>query len=265
MDSLALAAKMKRLAVWADRTCQPEGFIQRCYDGAPFGGCYVTLDPSRQGPHASGNWNRIFLCGAEPGLRPEGLSRLVKQFTAAGVRRFFAWLSPGPDMDTIRGWLAACGFSHVHWMGYPTLYRASLEPAQFDTELEIREVSVTEIARARDQLGETMWREYERSAGKEGFFHFMAFDAGRPVAIGALAVFEGLGYLNSAATAESDRKRGAQQALIAMRIEKARAVGCSALAVETLTMLEHSLRNLQRAGFAEVFDKEVYGWSADGR
>jgi len=265
VDSLALASKMKRLAVWLDRNCQPEGFVQRCYDGAPFGGCYVTLDPSRQGPAASGNWNRIHLCGTEPGLTPDGLSRLAEQFAAAGVRRFFVWLCPGPDMDTVRGWLPAGGFARVPWTGYPTLYRASHAPAPFETTLDVREVSPAEIERARDQLGDTMWREYERSAGKDGFFHFMAFDADRPVAIGALAVFEGLGYLNSAATAEVDRKRGAQQALIAMRIEKARAVGCSALAVETLTMLEHSLRNLRRAGFEEVFEKEVYGSSADGR
>src|SRR5262245_64835309 len=103
-----------------------------------------------------------------------------------------------------------------------------------------------------------MWREYELSAGKEGFFHFMAFDAGRPVAIGALGVFEGLGYLNSAATAGSDRRRGAQQALIASRIEKAREVGCSALAVETLTMLEHSLRNMQLSSFIDEFAREYY-------
>ena len=262
MDSLALASKMRRLAVWIDRNCQPAGFIQRCHSGAPFGGCYVSIDPNRQGPYASGNWNRIHLCGTEAGLSPDGLSRLAEQFTDAGVHRFFVWLSPGPEMDTIRSWLSAAGFSRIRRTGYPTLYRASLEPARFDSELDIREVRPREIARARDQLGDTMWREYELSAGKEGFFHFMAFDAGRPVAIGALGVFEGLGYLNSAATAESDRKRGAQQALIASRIEKAREVGCSALAVETLTMLEHSLRNLRRAGFQEVFEKEVYQWSA---
>jgi len=262
MDSSALASKLKRLAVWFDRNCQPAGFIQRCHDRAPFGGAYVTIDPGRQGPAASGNWNRIHLCGAEPGLTPDGLSRLTEQFTAAGVRQFFVWLSPGPEMDTIRGWLAARALKRVPWTGYPTLYRASLTPATFETALEIREVGPAEIARARDALGDTMWREYETSAGQDGFFHFMAFDAGRPVAIGALAAFEGLGYLNSAATAEGDRKRGAQQALIAKRIEKARAVGCTALAVETLTMLEHSLRNLQRAGFEQVFEKEVYGTPA---
>jgi GNAT superfamily N-acetyltransferase len=259
MDILTLALTMKRLAVWLDGNCQPAGFVQRCYDSAPFGGAYVTIDASRQGPAASANWNRIHLCGAEPGLTPEGLARLTEQFTAAGVLRFFVWLSPGPAMDTIRGWLAARGFTRGPWTAYPTLYRASLASAKFETALEIREVGPAEVARARDELGDTIWREYETSVGKDGFFHFMAFDAGRPVAIGALAAFEGLGYLNSAATAEGDRKRGAQQALIAMRIEKARAVGCTALAVETLTMLEHSLRNLQRAGFEQVFEKEVYG------
>src|SRR5262245_15558449 len=262
MDSLALASKMRRLAVWIDRNCQTASLIQRCYSGAPFGGCYVSIDPSRQGPHASGNWNRIHLCGTEPGLSPDGLSRLAEQFSDAGVRRFFVWLSPGPEMDTIRSWLSAAGFSRVSRIGYPTLHRASLDPARFDSELDIREVLPREIARARDHLGDTMWREYELSASKEGFFHFMAFDAGRPVAVGALGVFEGLGYLNSAATAESDRKCGAQQALIASRIEKARQIGCSALAAETLTMLEHSLRNLRRAGFQEVFEKEVYECSA---
>jgi GNAT superfamily N-acetyltransferase len=107
-----------------------------------------------------------------------------------------------------------------------------------------------------------MWGEYERSFGKDGFSHFMAFDGTRPVAIGALAVFEGLGYLTLATTAEGDRQRGAQSALIAARIAKARELGCTALAVETLTMLENSLRNLERAGFRVAYEKEVYGWSA---
>ena len=66
----------------------------------------------------------------------------------------------------------------------------------------------------------------------------------------------------AAATAESHRQRGAQQALIAARIEQAERIGCSILVSETLTMLEHSLRNLQRAGFQEVYEKEVYEWNA---
>jgi GNAT superfamily N-acetyltransferase len=90
----------------------------------------------------------------------------------------------------------------------------------------------------------------------------MAFDDARPVAIATLCVFEGLGYLMAAATAESHRRRGAQQALIAKRIQRAEQIGCAMQVSETLYMIEHSYRNLQRAGFQEVYEKEVYEWNA---
>ena len=263
MDSLALALTMKRLAIWLDRAWQPAGFVAKQYEGAPFGRCYVSIDPKRQQQQASANRNRVHLCGAEPGLRPEGLARLIEQFTAAGVQRFFVWLSPGPDMDTVRGWLGDAGFvPRMQWTRYPTLIRDSLEPPPFRTDLVVRETKDSDLAAAHEAAGDTMWGEYERSFGKDGFSHFMAFDGTRPVAIGALAVFEGLGYLTLATTAEGDRQRGAQSALIAARIAKARELGCTELAVETLTMLENSLRNLERAGFRVAYEKEVYGWSA---
>jgi hypothetical protein len=66
-------------------------------------------DPNRQGTAASGNLNRIYLCGMEAGLQPDGLDRLIELFAAAGVKRFFVWLSPGPDMAVVRGWLKARG------------------------------------------------------------------------------------------------------------------------------------------------------------
>jgi GNAT superfamily N-acetyltransferase len=258
--------KLKRFIRWLDDRCQPDnqptGLVRKQFHGAPFGGAYVTIDPNRQGTAASANLNRVYLCGAEVGLQPDGLDRLIELFTAAGVKRFFVWLSPGPDMDVVRGWLKQRGLTRVPWTGYPTLCRGARSPVQFKTDFEIREVSAAEIGAARDQLGDTLWPEYARPAGTQDFFHFMAFDGDRPVAIAALCRFEDLGYLMAARTAEAHRKRGAQQALIAERIERAEQIGCSILVSETLTMLEHSLRNLQRAGFRQVYDKEVYEWNA---
>jgi GNAT superfamily N-acetyltransferase len=262
MDKIALSLKLKRFIPWFDSRCEPGRQVRKQFDGAPFGNCYVTVDPACQGPAASGNLNRVYLCGTEAGLLPEGLDRLIELFTAAGAKRFFVWLSPGPDMDRVRGWLKERGLSRGRWTGYPTLCRSGRSPVRFRTDFEIREVGPAEIAAARDQLGETMWPEYARPAGKEGFFHYMAFDGTRPVAIAALCIFEDLGYLMAARTAESHRKRGAQQALIAARIERAERIGASMLVSETLTMLEHSLRNLQRAGFREAYEKEVYEWSS---
>jgi hypothetical protein len=45
-------------------------------------------------------------------------------------------------------------------------------------------------------------------------------------------------------------------------VEQAEKQGCPILVSETLHMLEHSYRNLRRAGFAEIYEKEVYEWNA---
>jgi GNAT superfamily N-acetyltransferase len=262
MDQIELSLKLRRLTQWLDGHCQPEGFIRKQFHGAPFGSCYVTIDPGRQGPFASANQNRVYLCGTESGMGADSLGHWIDLFTAHGVNRFFVWLSPGPDMDMVRGWLEQRGLVRLRRTGYPTLYRSGRSPVQFKTDLEVRQVSAEEIIGARDQLGQVKWPEYARPAGKQGFYHYMAFDGRRPVAIAALAVFEDLGYLMAAATVESHRQRGAQQALIARRIERAEQIGCSMLVSETLYMIEHSYRNLQRAGFQDAYEKEVYEWSA---
>ena len=195
-------------------------------------------------------------------MSADDVRRLIDVFAGHRVQRFFVWLSPGPDMDKARGLLDQAGFSRVHWTGYPTMCREGHSPAHFKTDLEIRQVGPDDIAASHETLGETLWPEYVTSAGKDGFFHYMAFDDRRPVAIAALCIFEDIGYLMAAATAEADRKRGAQQALIARRVAQAEQLGCAVLVSETLHMLEHSYRNLQRAGFAEAYEKEVYEWNA---
>ncbi len=262
MDEFELSLKLRRLAAWLDGRCQPDSLIRKQFLGSPFGSCYVTVDPGRQGPFPSANLNRVYLCGTETGMDFDSVERLIDLFRAEGVRRFFVWLSPGPHMDVVRRWLQGSGLSRIRRTGYPTLCRSARSPLQFKTNLEIREVSVDDIEAARDRLGDTLWPEYARSAGTKDFFHYMAFDGGEPVAIAALCIFEDIGYLMAAATAESHRKRGAQQALIAKRVERAEQLGCSIQVSETLYMLEHSYRNLQRAGFREVYEKEVYEWNA---
>jgi len=262
MDAISLSQKMRRLEIWLGEGCQPDGLIRHQFDGPPLGKCYLTIDPTRQGETASGNYNRVYLCGREAGVEAASVARWIDLFREHGVKKFFVWLNPGPDMETMRGWLEAGGLSRVPWVRYPTLVRDGNAPVQFRTDLSIREVTPDEIAAAREPLGKALWAEYVRSAGREGFFHYMAFDGARPVAIASLAVFDGLAYLLSASTNEADRGRGAQQALIAARLARAEQLGCAIAVSETLNILEHSLRNLQRVGFREIYEKEVYAWSA---
>lgn len=261
MDAIGLSLKMRRLEIWLGDGCQPESLIRHQFDAPPFGHCYLTIDPRRQGDTASGNYNRVYLCGRDAGVEEASVARWIELFARHGVKKFFVWLSPGPDMETVRGWLEAGGLSRVPYVRYPTLLRGGSASAPFRTDLDIREVTPEAIAAAHELLGEALWPEYVRSAGREGFFHYMAFDGARPVATAALAVFEDMAYLLSASTSEADRKRGAQQALIAARLARAEQLGCGIQVAETLNILEHSLRNLQRAGFREVYEKEVFAWS----
>jgi hypothetical protein len=113
MDEFALSLKMKRLVQWLDGNCQPDHLARMQFDAPPFGHCYLTIDTERQGPLASFNLNRVYLCGREVGMEPGGVTQWIELFAASGVTKFFVWLSPGPDMDAVRGWLEASGFSRI--------------------------------------------------------------------------------------------------------------------------------------------------------
>ena len=87
---------MKRLTHWLDSQHPPAGFVRKCFDGPPFGNCYITIDPDRQARFASGNMNCVYLCGAEPGMNSDSIRHIIDLFAAEGIERFFVWLSPGP-------------------------------------------------------------------------------------------------------------------------------------------------------------------------
>jgi len=99
---------------------------------------------------------------------------------------------------------------------------------------------------------------YEHTLGKPGFHHYLLFDEGRPIALAALVKFGEIGYLTYAGTIERERRRGAQCALIRHRVAAAQSMGCTHIVSQTLTMLEHSFANLQRCGFREVYEQQVF-------
>jgi GNAT superfamily N-acetyltransferase len=257
IDNLALARKMQRLAAAIDAHCRPAAAVRRMYDAAPFGNAYVCISPVEESQFASANHNRIHLCGTDGGLTAEGLAQLGQLFDEAGVGRFFVWLTPGPDMDAVRGWLAAAGMARNPHVAYPTLARPAGAAERTSGDIEVREL-VAEDADTLARLERASWSDFRRSLGAPGFTHYVACNRGRPIGSAALQVLDEVGHLCMAFTAEPDRRHGAQQALIARRIEQARALGCRVLVSETLSFLKSSLGNLRRAGFAPAYDKEVY-------
>ncbi len=78
---------------------------------------------------------------------------------------------------------------------------------------------------------------------------------------------DGAGYLGFAATLADHRRKGAQSALLAARIRRARELGCDVVLTETGELRDdlpgNSYRNILRAGFEEVAVTE--NWLRPGR
>lgn len=230
------------------------------FSAPPHGDAFLTIDPTSDAPAASYNRNRIVLSGARGGLTQDGLRSLVDMFRNRGIPRFFAWLSPGPGDASVRDWLQALSFKRVPWTRYPTLMFSTAGNLP-RTPFEIREVGAADYAVARASLADVVMEGYERTLGKPGFHHYLLLDEGRPIALAALVKFGEIGYLTYAGTAERERRRGAQCALIAHRVAAAQSMGCTHIVSQTLTMLEGSFANLQRCGFREVYEQEVFEYA----
>jgi N-acetylglutamate synthase-like GNAT family acetyltransferase len=258
MHVAALALKLRHLSSWIEQQEACTTLKAQQLPPVPFGRAEVTIDATSTAPAASLNRNRIHLCGDGNGLTLSGLQEIVALFEARKIERCFAWLSPGPNSDVVREWLDSLGFARVTWTRYPTLLHAATPTLLPQTDLEIRQVNAAEIAQTRPLLGAAMMDGYFATAGKRGFLHYMAFDESQPIAVAALVEVERIGYLTYAVTNASARRRGAQTALILRRIEDARRLGCTQIVSQTLTMLRESFANLQRCGFREVYEQEVY-------
>jgi hypothetical protein len=258
VNAIDLAEKLKKLNIQTDPWSRAAGLKQYRFNAGPLGSAYVSISLAEQGPFASSNFNRVYLCAAEDGLTAEGLASIADLFRQAGVERYYVWLSPGARMELVRRWLTDAGMTRRPYVSYPTLARDASAPSHITSRVEAREMDAGEARELAERHEGIASRDYLRSAGAPGFHHFMALDDGAPIATAVLYVLDDLGYLGAALTGEPFRGRGAQQALISKRIETAAALGCRILVSETLSILEVSLGNLQKAGFRTIFEKEVY-------
>ena len=91
-------------------------------------------------------------------------------------------------------------------------------------------------------------------AGARGFRCFLAELDGRPIAAAGLNVASGVALLAGAATIPEARRQGAQQALLAARLEYAAALGIDLAMVVTLPG-SASQRNSEKQGFRPVYTR----------
>jgi GNAT superfamily N-acetyltransferase len=110
------------------------------------------------------------------------------------------------------------------------------------------------IEMAASFVGRANWRQYAIWEGE------------RIVAVGSVFLNGECAHMFAGATAPDSRGRGAQSALLAVRLEAAAAAGCRWIVAETGAEGpgEHnpSLQNMLRAGFEPMYERTHWQWHA---
>lgn len=108
------------------------------------------------------------------------------------------------------------------------------------------------------ELGDFMLDLGRVTAMSRGTYAFLAELDGRAVATGALAMHDGVAILAGASTIPSERKRGAQRALLEARLQYALEQGCD-LATMGAQPGSASQRNAERQGFRIAYTRTKWG------
>jgi GNAT superfamily N-acetyltransferase len=213
-----------------------------------------------------------------------GLAEPATEAALDGIDDFFSRrglaydipLTPDAQPSELPEWLEARGFRCGYaWTKFAR--RADLTndlDRLLGSRLRVEAVS----ADRADLFADVFMRAYgtpevtrpllERLPGSGGWHCFVAFDGDEPAATGSLFVTDEVGWVGAGGTLPEFRRRGAQGALLAARIEAGCEAGCETLVTETGEPIDGqpggSYRNLERAGFEPLYVRQNYLSSADG-
>jgi GNAT superfamily N-acetyltransferase len=201
---------------------------------ADFGVATLELDDAFAGRVAS-------MAGATEVNHAVGVSTPAQLDALAdfyGAIRHAVSPAPGADLDAA---LRERGYEPGYaWMKFSRGVDALPDAS---TDLEIVEVGADrglDFGRAAVDgygLPQRVSDWFARLPGHGGWHCFVAYADGEPAATGALHIFEDVGWTGIGATRAEFRRRGAQSAILAARIERAAELGCT----------EHPPRRLRAA------------------
>jgi GNAT superfamily N-acetyltransferase len=226
------------------------------------GSALCTAVPAAPG---SALFNRVVGIGLEEPATEEALGE-IEAFFADGEVAYGITVTPDAEPLELTALLEARGFSR----GYAwAKFRRGIESAAGQqTDLTVERIG----ADSGDVFADVFQRAYgtpellrprlERIPTEAGWYCFVAFADGVPAATAAVFVSDEIGWFGMAGTLPDFRRRGAQTALLATRINAAREAGCTVLVTETGEPVEgrpsNSYRNIVRAGFEPVYVRQNY-------
>jgi GNAT superfamily N-acetyltransferase len=204
----------------------------------------------------SAMFNRVLGLGLERPATEADVAKIAGFFRELGVD-WCAAVAPQADPPQLASWLSAQRLAPGY--GWAKFRRGADEPQAGATDVRVEQVdgreanTFAEVFVRGYGVPEVMQEWLARLPERERWRCFVAYDGDTPAATGAVFISEGVAWLGIAATLPEHRRRGAQSALLAARIEAAAESGCEVLVTETGELVEgrpsSSYRNILRAGF----------------
>jgi GNAT superfamily N-acetyltransferase len=215
---------------------------------------------------SSAMFNRSLGLGLEQPATEEQIDGIAGFFRELGVEWCIA-LAPEAQPAELTSWLGTRGFTSGY--AWAKFQRGLENPPGGGTELRVAQVGAGAEAEAfadvfvRAYGTPELFRDWlARVPGRPGWRCFVAFDGETPAATGALYAKDGVGWLGVAATLPEHRRRGAQGAILAARIQAAAEEGCEVVVTETGEQIEgrtsSSYRNIERVGFELAYVRANY-------
>jgi GNAT superfamily N-acetyltransferase len=201
------------------------------------------------------------------GLREPATEDAVEEL-AAFYGAEIGWcvaLAPQARPSELPSWLERRGF--LPGYGWAKFRRGVADPPQARTALRVDRVAEDGAETFADTFVRGygtpgFFREWLAKIAREGWHCFLALDGEAPAGAGALYAAGEVGWLGIAATFPEHRRKGAQGAILAARIEAAAAAGCKVVVTETGEFRDgspsSSYRNIVRAGFEEAYVRPNY-------
>ena len=225
----------------------------------------VANDPT------GGFWNRSIGLGVTEPITGAALDEAIAFCVEHGAPLMVFQIAPGAQPVGFEEVLAERGIqasaSWVKFMGPPP------EIPRVETDLRIGPLDKSDEAQLQ-HAGEVMVASFGMPPGmtswcvdqlrRPDWGAFAAWDGDRIVSASLLYVRDGTGHLVGAGTLPEDRGRGAQSALMKVRVDEAVRRGCTWVGTETGAETPESpnpsLHNMRRLGFTEVYARTNYVW-----
>jgi hypothetical protein len=208
---------------------------------------------------------RIFGFGDTPALTD--LDRALERFALANVARFFLQVAPHAVPSGFDAWLASHRLVRYR-RSWAKFARGTADPPRPPTELDVGPAEPEERGAIIHLLATTFHLPGEAEPVLEGLFgvpgfHVFAARAGdRVVGTGSVYANGDAAWLGFGATDASFRGRGAQSAILAERVARARDLGVRHVFTETGEAVpgepQPSYRNIERAGFSVLYSRANY-------